>query len=671
MSDRASWASRRQRWRYSRFDESGEAISFDADDVLSGLSDDLLYHGDLSAALRRLLQEGFTGAGGEQVQGLSEMMRKIAERRSQLAAGENPLAQHVAEEIQAVVALEHEALNVRRDEEALLQAMQLELLPEDIAEKIGALLDYPFASQLAKDRFERLVNELRQDMIENQLDEFAAQSAGASPEERAHLHDGLDSLNQLIERRANGEEVEGEFGPFMDKFGDLFPGDPKSLEELISQLSHRMAAAAQLFSEMSPDQRARFDQLSERLLSDIDLAWQMNRLGENLREAMPELKWESSSRDGSRDAISLLGDTKTISELAALDSLEQQLRQGANPDALREVVLERVDEILGADIARSLQALAELTRRLEEAGLVGRSEGRLQLTPAGIRRLGSNALQELFARLRRDRVGNHPISSAGFGHDRAYSTKPYEFGDPFRLDLQQTLRNALVRSSTGEGDSPTVPVKLRYEDFEVEQSEQITAAATVLAIDLSLSMPMEDNFLAAKKVAIALQSLIASRYPRDYLGLIGFSATAREIDALALPGVSWDFAYGTNLQHALLLARQMLGHRSGAKQVIVITDGEPTAHIDDRGEVFFQYPAVPETLERTMREVQRCTKDQIVINTFVLNQTGALRSFVDRMTRLNHGRAFYTSPEELGDYVLVDFVTNHTARGEKHLRRGS
>jgi len=662
---------RTRRWRYSRFDGRTDPITFDADDVLSGLADDLLYHGDLSAALRRLLQEGFAGAGGDRVQGLSEMMRKIAERKSQLASDENDFARHVAEEIQEVVALEQEALATRKDEQALMQTVQLELLPENLVGKIEALLDYPFASQQARDRFERLLDELRHDMIQNQLDEFASQMASASSEEQAHLRDGLDALNQLIERRASGEDIDGEFKSFMNHFGDLFPGDPKSLDDLIAQLSYRMAAASQMMSAMSPDQRAKFDQLSGRLLSDIDLAWQMDRLGANLRDAMPELDWEQNRGEGSRDPLSLLGNTDAISELAALESLEQQLRQGATPDALREIDLERVEQILGADAAQSLKALADLTKRLEEAGLVGRKEGKLQLTPAGIRRLGANALLELFARLRRDRVGNHPISSVGLGHDRAFATKPYEFGDPFRLDLQQTLRNALVRSSTNDGESPTFPVKLHYEDFEVEQSEQITAASTVLAIDLSLSMPMEDNFLAAKKVAIALQSLIASRNPRDYLGLIGFSATAREIKAHELPGVSWDFAYGTNLQHALLLARKMLGHRSGSKQIIVITDGEPTAHIDDRGAVFFQYPAVPETIERTMLEVQRCTKDQIVINTFVLNQTGALRSFVESMARLNHGRAFYTSPEELGDYVLVDFVANHTARTQKHLRRGA
>ena len=211
-----------------------------------------------------------------------------------------------------------------------------------------------------------------------------------------------------------------------------------------------------------------------------------------------------------------------------------------------------------------------------------------------------------------------------------------------------------------------LPIHLEIDDFAIERNEHLSSASTVLAIDLSLSMPMRDNFLAAKKVAIALQALIASRYPRDYLGLVGFSATAREIGPGELPEVSWDFAYGTNLQHALVLGRKMLASKSGSKQIIVITDGEPTAHILDNGEVFFNYPAVPETIEATLLEVARCTRDRIVINSFVLDQTGGLRSFVAKMTEMNKGRAFYTTPDQLGDFVLVDFVEHRGV--ERHKR---
>ncbi len=655
-------------WRYGRFDGSGEPLKFDGDDVLAGLGDDLLYHGDLAAALRQLLKDGFDSAAGERVAGIDEIMRKIAERKRTLGEQGSDLGARIAHAVDEVLDLERSELSQRNDEASMMASLSLELLPEDLLGRIEALREHSFASAAAERRFSELMDQLRHDLVQQQLDNAASQLATATPEEQAHLRDGLDALNRLIEQRAQGEDVSEGFAEFKEQFGDLFPGDPETLDELMAQLAQRMSAASSMMASMTPEQRAQFGALSDQLLSDVDLAWQMSRLGENLRDAMPDLPWESSLGSTSGDPFSILGDAQGLAELASLSELERMLSSAAGPDQLRELDLDRVQELLGPEASRSLEALARLTAQLEEAGLVGRREGRLELTPQGVRHLGSQALSALFARLRRDRVGNHAVSSTGDGHDLADETRAFQFGDPFRINLQQTLRNATVRQAQDGSVSGTVPISLTLDDFELDQTEHLSNAATVLAIDLSLSMPMEDNFLAAKKVAIALQSLIASRYPRDHLGLIGFSATAREIGLNDLPQVSWDFAYGTNLQHALQLGRKMLSTHSGTKQIIVITDGEPTAHIEDDGGVFFNYPAVPETIERTMREVLRCTKEHIVINTFVLNSTGALRSFVDRMTQMNRGRAFYATPDTLGDYVLVDFVANHSAKGVRKLR---
>ncbi|MBO0732414.1 MAG: VWA domain-containing protein, partial [Acidimicrobiaceae bacterium] len=285
-----------------------------------------------------------------------------------------------------------------------------------------------------------------------------------------------------------------------------------------------------------------------------------------------------------------------------------------------------------------------------DAGLVDQREGRLELTPRGLRKIGQNALSDLFSRLVRDRLGRHQAQREGLGHERSYETKAYEWGDPFNLSIERTVRNALGRQGAG------VPVALSPDDFEVERTESLTRTSTVLLVDLSLSMPMRDNFLAAKKVAMALHSLISTQFPRDYLGLVGFGEVARELRPEQLPEVSWDYTYGTNMQHALVLARRMLARQGGTKQVIMITDGEPTAHILPDGEPFFSYPPAPETIRMTLSEVARCTREDIRINTFMLDSTGYLRSFVERMTKLNRGRAFFTTPETLGDYVLVDFL---------------
>jgi uncharacterized protein with von Willebrand factor type A (vWA) domain len=287
---------------------------------------------------------------------------------------------------------------------------------------------------------------------------------------------------------------------------------------------------------------------------------------------------------------------------------------------------------------------------LEEAGLIENREGRFELTPAGLRRVGRHALDDLFSKLARDKLGQHELLRTGLGHERSMDTKPYEFGDPFNLHIERTVRNAVARSGGG------VPVQLSPDDFEIEQTEQSVRSATVLMVDLSLSMPMRDNFLAAKKVAMALHSLISTRYPRDYLGLVGFSEVARTIEPRELPEVSWDYVYGTNMQHGFMLARRMLAREHGTRQIIMITDGEPTAHLTRSGEPVFHYPPVQETVDATLHEVLRATREGIRINTFMLDATPYLQRFVEKLTELNRGRAFFTTPDTLGDYVLVDFL---------------
>ena len=678
---------RRRGWRYSAFDGTQQPYDVGVDEIMAGLTDDLLYHGDLQAALRHLLQEGINREGAPDVEGLRRMLERIRQRREEVASQRNELAERVEAALEEVVATERAALDQAesaaraetnpRIREAGRQSVAeqqaaLDLLPSSLPGRIEQLMQYPFRSEAAHERFEELLDELRREMTQLQLDRAAAQMASATPEERAHLRAGLDALNRMLEQRREGEPVDPSFAEFMAEFGDLFPGNPADLDELLAQLAARMAAASQMIAGMTMEQRRQLDELMSGLMGDLDLSWQMDRLGANLRDLLPNLRWDEQLGPPGQDPLSVLGGSDAVAELAELNELESLLRQAHDPAGLAEIDLDRVRELLGPDASRSLDVLARLTRRLEAAGLVGRKGGRLQLTPAGLRQLGDRALTELFSKLRRDQLGNHPLLTPGIGIDRELETKPYEFGDPFQIDVEATLRNAINRAvAAGEGDGHRVelPVRLDIDDFAIERHEHLASASTVLAIDLSLSMPMRDNFLAAKKVAIALQALIASRYPRDYLGLVGFSATAREVRPEELPEVSWDFAYGTNLQHALALARRMLAPRHGAKQIIVITDGEPTAHVMDDGEVFFNYPPVPETIEATLLEVARCTRDRIRINSFVLDETGGLRSFVQKMTQLNRGRAFSTTPTDLGEYVLTDFVEHRAGARTRRIRR--
>tara|TARA_B100000315_G_scaffold11492_1_gene11094 strand:- start:1137 stop:2894 length:1758 start_codon:yes stop_codon:yes gene_type:complete len=519
---------------------------------------------------------------------------------------------------------------------------------ENLAGQVRGLTDYDFTSAEAAERFEELLEELRRQLMQQAVDQMAGAMENLSPEDLARMKDMLAELNRMLEQRRVGEVPD--FDGFMERFGDFFPENPQTLDELLEVMARRMAAMQQMINSMTPEQRAQIRELSEQLLEDMDLQWQMDQLGDNLRELFPQMGWEQQRDLTGQDPLDMGEAMELFEDLADLDQLEQMLRGASSPGALAEVDIDRVRDLLGDQSAESLERLSELARMLEEAGLVDNDEGQLTLTPRAIRRLGQNALGDLFRRLLHDRAGRHDMERTGGGHEREYTTKPYEFGDAFNLHIERTLRNAVTRSGAG------TPVQLTPEDFEVERTEATVQVATVLMLDLSLSMPMRGNFLPAKKVAMALHSLISTQFPRDYLGVVTFSEVAREIQPERIPEISWDYVYGTNMQHGLVLARRMLARQTGTRQIIMVTDGEPTAHITDQGYPVFNYPPSQATVDRTLTEVRRCTRDGIRINVFMLDATPYLTRFIETVTKMNGGRAFFTTNQDLGDYVLVDFV---------------
>jgi len=657
------------RHRYSRFDGTQAGFDIDADELLSQLTDDLLYHGDVGSALRRLLQSGFETPDGERVQGLRELLEQLRRQRREILDQHDlgGVYERVAEQLAEVVAAERAEIDRLADQAATSadqrrqevsgaamaeRRLQLDLLPDDLAGRVQGLQRYDFTSTAAQEAFARLVEELREQMLAARFGEMAEsmQQAAQDPAQLQAMKDMFNDLNALIEARRQGTDTQEQFEQFLARHGAFFPGQPANLDELLAQMAEQMAAAQQMLNSMSPEQRAQLQQLSDALLADMDLSFQVSRLGANLQQMFPALGWEQCHGFEGDQPLSMGEATSAMRDLGDLDRMEQMLRGAANPGALAQVDLERARQLLGDDAAASLDRLAALARQLEEAGLLERREGRYELTPRGLRRIGRNALAQLFSKLAKDKLGRHETLRQGVGVERTDDTKPYAFGDPFNLDIQRTVRNAVLRAGPG------TPVRLSPDDFEVEASEHLTRSSTVVMLDLSLSMPMRDNFLAAKKVAMALHFLISSQYPRDYLGLVGFSEVARELKPAQLPEVSWDFVYGTNMQHALLLGRRLLARQSGTRQIIMITDGEPTAHLQADGAPFFHYPTHPATRDATLAEVNRCTREGITINTFMLDASPALRHFVERVTELNRGRAFFTTPETLGDYVLVDFL---------------
>ena len=667
------------RFTYSRWDGTQTGFELDADAAFDELTDELLYHGDVNAALRKMMQEGMRDRDGNQLQGLRELLEQLREER------QNRLDQHdlggvydeINDELNDLIDEERHAIeNALRDAQnsgdqrradnaesaAAERNMRLDLMPDDLAGKVRELESYNFESDESKKRFEQLMQKLKDQLMQQMVDQMSGAMENMGPEDMARMKDMMAALNEMLEKHQRGDDPG--FEDFMEKFGEFFPENPETVEELLEQMAQRMAAMQAMMNSMTPEQRAQMQQLSDQLMDDMDLQWQMQQLSGNLQQMFPQMQWGKSYDFEGHDPMGMGQAMQQMQELGDLDQLENLLRNAASPGALAEADMDKVRDLMGDDAAKSLQRLADLTKQLEEAGLIEQKEGRLEMTPKGLRKIGSNALRELFSKLAKDQLGQHETSNIGQGHERTYDTKPYEYGDPFQLDLNRTIRNAVRRSGGG------TPIRLHPDDFEIEKTEHLTRSSTVLMLDLSLSMPMRDNFLPAKKVAMALHSLISSQFPRDYLGIVGFSETARILKAEQLPEVSWDFVYGTNMHHGFTLARQLLSRESGTKQIIMITDGEPTAHITPEGYPFFNYPPARETIEATLREVVRCTKEQIRINTFGLGADGSLRAFIEKMTSINRGRAFFTTPENLGDYVLVDFMEGKRALARNARRAG-
>ncbi len=654
------------RYTYSAWDGSQEGSEIDPDALLGELTDDLFAGGDLDAALRRVLRSGMRTQGGERIMGLREMLEKLRRRRAELLAQGDPSGRlsRIAAALDDVVATERGAIDELEDEArrsgddrraavtsevAAERRIALDLLPDGVAERVQGLQRYDFLSSEAAARFAELLGELRQEVADTYFRGMSDALRAADPAQLARLRDAFDRLNRMLEQRARGEELSPSFEAFMEEFGDLFPG-AASLDELLEQLAQRLAAADAMWRSMSPEQRDELRALAGSLLEDMDLRWQVERLERNLQMAVPSAGWGDRHRFSGEAPLDLGQAADVAQQVASIERAEGVVQSGSSPASLGEIDLDEVGRLVGEDVRRSMERLARLAKELEDAGYVEHRGGRTELTPRGVRRLGQQVLADLFAQVRQDRVGDHRSTSSGAGHDREETSRPFEHGDPFTLDLGRTVHNAVRRSGSG------VPVRLEASDFEVVETEALHRSATVVAVDLSMSMPMRDNFVPAKKMALALHALISMRFPRDYLGIVGFSAVAREIPAEELPTAMWDYVYGTNLQHAFLLARTMLAHQHGTKQIIVVTDGEPTAHVEPGGEVQFNYPPVPETLRRTMAEVVRCTRAGITINVFALDVERTQFPFVEQIARVNGGRTFSTTPDTLGSYVLVDFL---------------
>ena len=672
-------------YHYSAWDGSQALPPFDADDVLDAMSDDLMAEGDIGRALQRLMQRGMLGQRGGDVPGLRRILERLKERRAEELARANldsifeklteRVGQIVDQERAGIARRVHEAeqraldaapgdaqAQARLADEVLRRAAQqhrdrLAELPPDLAGRLRALADYEFLDADARDAFRALTDELRKQLLQTYFSGLKQGVAGITPEDLNGVRAMVRDLNTLLEKHAAGGDRPADFDRFMAIHGRFFPPGLANLEQLIDHLHRQAAQMASLMASLSPEMRSELRDMMDELLRDDRLKWDLARLSSALQALRPGESFGEPYPFSGDQPLGLPDALDAIDRQQRYDAMEEQLLGARDPDGLERIDAAALRDLGGDEASDDLEQLRELTRALEDAGYLQRDGDRLDLTPRAARKLGMRALTEIFSRLRRESLGGHPLPTPGSGGEPGDETKQLEYGDPFLIDLNRTLFNAMARSGPG------TPVRIAPDDFEVFRPEETTVSSTVLLLDMSRSMLLRGCSTAAKRVAMALHTLIQTKYPRDRLYVVGFAYYARQIKPEAIATLSpYEFEYGTNLQHALIIARQLLGRRSGGnKEIVVITDGEPTAHIS-HGQVEFAYPPTARTVQSTLREVGRATREGIVINTFMLDRSRNLSEFVDLMSRINRGRAFYVEPERLGEYLLVDYVNKKRKR---------
>ena len=640
-------------FRYSRWDGTQSVPDLNADDVLDDMADDILGYGDLKTALQRLMNQGLKPPHGERTPGLRDLLDKLRQRKQERLKEHDlgSAVEDIARKLEQIVQTERKAIEERsKGAERERRQRALDQVPPEAAGRLRELQNYDFFDADAKQQFEDLLNSLRQQMMQPFMQGMQDALSKMTPEDLRRMREMIQDLNRMLAQKADGEEPD--FDAFKQKWGDQFPG-AESLDDLMEQLGQRMAAMQSLMQSLSPGQRQQLDEMMRSLfMKDERLEAAMRQLGMHLSDLLPIDEMAQRYPFQGDQEMNLQEAMRLMEELQKMDALERELKGVRKLEDLDQIDAAAVEQLAGEQARRDLERLQEIARTLEEAGYLERDGGELKLTARAIRKIADKALRDIFARLKRDRFGGHALPRRGAGGDQTDESKPYEFGDPFLLDLHETVMNAVERNGPG------TPVRLTPDDFAVIRTELRTQAATVVMLDMSRSMLNNGYFLPAKKVALALSALIRGQFPRDALYIVGFSLYAREFTAAQLPTLSWsEWNMGTNMHAGFMLSRKLLArHTGGNKQILMVTDGEPTAHMEG-DEADFSYPPTRRTVEETLKEVQRCTRERITINTFMLERSSWLMSFVEQMTQINRGRAFYATPDRLGEYLVVDYVS--------------
>ncbi|MBO9519893.1 MAG: VWA domain-containing protein [Nocardioidaceae bacterium] len=652
----------RHRSRYRRYAggdplappvDLAEALEHIGEDVMAGYTPE------------RALQE-FLRRGGQDRRGLDELARDVARKRQELLQRHSldGTLNEVRELLDSAVLEERKELArdaMMDDSDRAFRELQLENLPASTAAAVTELSSYDWRSPQARADYEKIKDLLGREVLDQRFKGMKQALENATDEDRAAVNEMLSDLNDLLDKRRLGTDTQEDFEEFMAQHGDFFPENPQNLDELMDALAQRSAAAQRMLNSMSPEQRQELMELSAQAFGSPELMEGLNRLDANLQALRPGEDWGGSEQFGGDEGLGLGDGTGVLQDLAELDDLAEQLSQSYGGARMDDVDLDKLARQLGDQAAVDARTLQELERALRDSGYLKRtSDGNLRLSPKAMRQLGKALLRDVATRLS-GRQGQRDLRQAGAAGELSGSSREWAYGDTEPWDIPRTVLNA-VRRKAADGD--TSGRLFEMQDIEVMETEARTQAAVALLVDTSFSMAMDGRWVPMKRTALALHQLITSRFRGDHLKLIGFGRYAEEMEIEELTALDAMWAKGTNLHHALLLAnRHFRKHPNAQPVLLVVTDGEPTSHLEPDGEVYFAYPPHPLTIAYSVRELDNAGRLGAQTTFFRLGDDPGLARFVDQMAKRVDGRVVAPELDDLGAAVVGSYLGSRGGAG--------
>jgi uncharacterized protein with von Willebrand factor type A (vWA) domain len=644
----------RHRAAYSRY-AGGDPLAppVDLREALDAIGEDVMAGYSPERAMQELLRQGTRERSG-----LDDLARRVSERRRDLLR-ENRLGgtlEEVRRLLDEAVLAERKQLARDLDDDARFAEMRIENLPPSPAAAVTELSDYDWRSSEGREKYEQIKDLLGREMLDQRFAGMKQALENATDEDRARVETMLRDLTDLLDAHARGEDTPEDFQRFMDEHGDFFPENPKDVDELVDALAARAAAAQRMLQSMTAEQRAELAELAQQAFGSSGLDQQLGRLDDLLRSLRPGEDWDGSEQFRGDQGLGLGDGTGVLQDLAELDRLSDQLAQSHPGARMDDVDLDALARQLGEESAVDARALADLERALRDSGYLTRTpDGSLKLSPKAMRELGRSLLRDVAGRLS-NRGGQRDTRTAGAAGEQSGATRPWEFGDTEPWDTTRTMTNAITRV-VGEGGDPRDGIRLDIRDVEVTETEARTRACVALLVDTSFSMAMDGRWVPMKRTALALHQLISTRFRGDHLEVIAFArhAEVMPIEQLTALDAVWD--KGTNLHHALLLAnRHFRRHPNEQPVLLVVTDGEPTSHLEPGGAVFFDYPPHPKTLALAVSELDVSTRLGAQTTFFRLGEDPGLARFVDSMARRAGGKVVAPELGDLGAAVVGSYL---------------